>query len=794
MGIVWSTRFRPKAARKDWVKRMGTIRTTGNRKQRRAEQARRRRGSALIPALITVSMLAMLGLSMLSAGLDGARSVNHQSDEYRLTSAVESVGILAAENLWSGYLRDQGGVAGNILSFRNYMNFIGIQDAGPGGTPGPLEGTSLLEMSGLPVSGNSREFNNVNVQALQIVRRDDGEATRLYVTVSANTTRGEGFSNPVLNRAIQLVYTIEPATFDGFDYGVLTNNVNCVFCHAVVDSVERYNNTDPSKYGTFKKVKVGSLESLMLRHNPRPAITDWDADSHVAGPVYVRGDVTDHNGSPISNWGALTFKSKEFDGAGNLLQDQWGDMVTTNFDPASLPYGPGENLYLDYPLDYSAQPDGQLPTSFPPPFPDTGGIDPSTGQATTAGAGNRVVDPGEFYALANNAEGSILAGVINVSDPSFVIDTSTEYAAALFTGNASSLSASTSGNVVLSGTQDNPIHIDGDIAIDGDLVINGYVKGSGAIYVSGNVYVPTDLRYLDGSTFGISPSGDTNALALAAGGNIMLGDYLKPSIFTSPAQYDIVAGDASGDWNFALAELSLFNRTEWAKTQPFLPGHGEDKSDPSSWTVPNPNYVADYMPRYYNYGEGDEIPIYNLGEIYFDGSTGTWIGDEEVPLSWDPDLLTMLDPNDTDSPLLFDQTTGAAVAAVMQLSPEGGWLSDEMQKAAIEYFESIRPANTPMQIDSLLYTNNAIFGIVHRSDVMRGQLLINGSLVCADLGILAPGYRNGQVGAAGNVPGSPFAVGLQLNYDKRLKDYLTVTNPNQITIKRTFWNPTANLL
>jgi len=775
------------------VRTMGRYLRTINRKERRAHTAGRR-GSALIPALITVSMLAMLGLSMLSAGLDGARSVNHQSDEYRLTSAVENVGILAAEGLWSGYLRTQDDVAGDILTFRNYMDGIGILDSGEGGTPGPQEGTSLLEIVALPFSNGQREFNNVTVQALQIVRRDDNDATRLYLTVSANTTRGEGFSNPVLNRAIQLVYTIEPSNFDGFDYGVLTNNVNCVFCHSVVDSVERYTNNDPDLYGTFKKVKVGSLESLMLRHNPRPAITDWDADSHIAGPVYVRGDVTNQNGEPITDWGALTFKSKAFDGAGNIVQDQWGDMTTSNFDPATLPYGPGENLYLDYPLEYADQPDSQLPSSFPPPFPDNGGVDPATGQPSTTGAGNRVVDPGEFHALASDAQGSIMSGTINVTASSYVIDTPAKYAQALFTGNTTNLGASTSGNVVLSGTENNPIHINGDIAIDGDLVINGYIKGNGAIYVSGNVYVPTDLRYLNGSTFGISPEGEDNALALAAGGNILLGDYLKPSVFLSQDQYDIITGDSTGQWNFALAELSLFNRTEWAKTQPFLPGDGEDNSVPGSWTVPNPNYVADYTPRYYNFGDGDEIPIYNLGAIYFDGATGTWIGDAEVPLDWDPDMLTMLDPNDTASPLLFDQATGEPIAAVTQLTPEGAWLTDAMQKAAVEYFESVHPVNTPMQIDALLYTNNAIFGIVDRRDVMRGQLLINGSLICADLGILAPGYRNGNIGAPGNVPGSPYAVGLQLNYDKRLKEYLTVTNPNQVTIKRTLWNPTANLL
>ena len=52
------------------------------------------------------SLMAMLGLSMLHATLNGSRVVNYQGDEYRLTSAVESVGIIATDMLWSGYIAD----------------------------------------------------------------------------------------------------------------------------------------------------------------------------------------------------------------------------------------------------------------------------------------------------------------------------------------------------------------------------------------------------------------------------------------------------------------------------------------------------------------------------------------------------------------------------------------------------------------------------------------------------------------------------------------------------------------
>jgi hypothetical protein len=770
-----------------------------------------RRGAALIPALMVVSMLAILGLSMLSAGLSGSRVVTGQSDEFRLESAVESVGSLTADQVWSGYLRSQGGAASTIATFRAYLTSIGVTDAGPNAAHGAHDGVDMKNVVAL-AGANGGEFNDVDVDQLRLVRQDAGEATRLFVTVAATTKRGKGLVEKPLSRAVQLVYTVKPAAFEGFEYGILTMNVNCVFCHTVVDSAERYYNHDPLLVGTFDKVKVGTLESLMLRSNLRPGISDWNADSQIAGSLYVRGHATNHNGIPITNWSssAYAFHSTQFDAYGNIVQDPLtGAMTTTSFSPAGNPPQPGENLYLNYPTTYSEMTDGKLPLEFPPPFPDDGGVNPSTGAATTAGAGNKRVDPNEFYAATQTAEGSISGGVLTVVEGSQSISSPAELTSALTEGNATSLAAVTSGNVILTGTIDNPIQIDGTVAIDGDVVINGYVKGKGVILAAGNIYVPTDLQYLDGHTyqegdepghptgpvtFGVAQDGTQNALGLACGGNMMLGDYLAPSSGLNAEELEIVTGGPDGSFNFSLAEITLFNRTEWAHTQPFLPGPGQNQNDPSTWTVPNPSYVANYVPRYYQFGEGDVIPIYNLGSLYFDATTGTWHGDAEVPVVWDETKLTLLDPNDTTNPALYDQVTGAPRATVLSLAPADGWLSEGLLESAIETLETQHAEGTPMRIDGLLYTNNAIFGVVQRTGPMKGQLHVNGSLVCPDLGLLAPGYKSvATQGTAANVPGSPYAVGLRLNYDKRTKSMLNVSNPYSVTISRTLWNPIANV-
>lgn len=761
-----------------------------------------RRGIAIIPTLLVVSGLGIFALALLTAGLSTKRSVNHQADDYRLSSAVESVAMLTTETIWSGYLADQGGAAGTIDTFRTYLDSIGIPDEGPGGQPASTDGVSMLAVTDLPKKNGQDNFNDVNVDLVQVLRRDVEDSTQLYITVSATTNRGAGLANPVLDRAIQQVYTIEPADFDGFDYAVLANNINCIFCHTNVDNVERIYGTDPD--AQYDRVKVGSLETLMLRHDADGNTTDlndFDADSFVAGTIYARGPVTDHDGTAVSNWSDLSFLGYDFDSDGKIIEDVFGDLSLTPFSPAGNPPDPLENLYLDYAENYSDMVDGGLPVGFPAPIPDDGGIDPATGAKVSAGAGNGFVDDEEFYAAALTADGAITAGIITVNDGTDPVDTIAEYADALLTGNQPSVQQSVDGNVILTGTTANPITIDGTVAIDGDLIINGYVKGEGTLLVRGNIYVPTDMEYLDGvdddgnRTFGKDDNSLKNALGLAAGGNIIVGDYLAPSTITygTPGKYDTVSGDNTDKWNFALAEMSLFNRKEWMKTQPMLPGSPGEADLPSTlWTAVNPEYDATHVPRYYNFGDDDTVPIYNRGNIYYESTTGTWVGDAEVPLTWDPNKLTMADPMDTNDPTLYD-ASGVPLATLSNISPTGQWFDEDLYKVGIEYFEDARPFGKPMSIDGLLYTNNSIFSITNRNTSMFGQLWVNGSLVAADIGLLAPGIPDYFGTAPNKSPLSDFAIGLQLNYDDRVKSLLNVKNPWQVELKRTLWNPTANV-
>jgi hypothetical protein len=371
-------------------------------------------------------------------------------------------------------------------------------------------------------------------------------------------------------------------------------------------------------------------------------------------------------------------------------------------------------------------------------------------------AGNRMVDPSEFHALAESFEGAVSGGTIFVADGPGAIDTNSELAAALASGNRASLPSGTVGSTILVGTEDDPILLDGDVVLQGDLVIQGWVKGRGSLVATGNVYVPADLQYVDGTvgtgpnatrTFGVAPDGTENALGLAAGGNILIGNFYRKG-------NKLVTGFESGAFTFVLSEIGIFNRGEWAKSLPMLPTKQQLDQDPSTWSIPNPWYAGpDYLPRYYNFTEGGTVPIYNTsGE--FDTTLGIWRGSEHTG-SWNGNSLAH--PGDTSDRYLYDQN-GNPKAVILSLTPGGDWISDSMLDRLIQGTIDAR-ADGPLQVDALLYSNNSIFGLVPKSSPMGGEMVINGGIIAADIGLLV-------------------GDGVHINYDPRAHSLLRIEDPN----------------
>ena len=71
------------------------------------------------------------------------------------------------------------------------------------------------------------------------------------------------------------------------------------------------------------------------------------------------------------------------------------------------------------------------------------------------------------------------------------------------------------------------------------------------------------------------------------------------------------------------------------------------------------------------------------------------------------------------------------------------------------------------EIDATIYSNNSIFGVVpSRNSVgTNGELVVNGGIVAADIGLLAP-------------------AGFKLRYDKRGGELIDIRADNTVRLKR----------
>jgi len=96
--------------------------------------------------------------------------------------------------------------------------------------------------------------------------------------------------------------------------------------------------------------------------------------------------------------------------------------------------------------------------------------------------------------------------------------------------------AAESDSILLVGTEDNPIVLNGPVVIETDVVLRGYIKGQGTIYAGRNVHVIGDLQYVDGPSWE-KPLYDADEawqanktkdmVGLAAKGSILIGDYTE---------------------------------------------------------------------------------------------------------------------------------------------------------------------------------------------------------------------------------------------------------------------------
>lgn len=581
--------------------------------------------------------------------------------------------------------------------------------------------------------------------------------------------RSEGYSPQEGVRILEQEFLVARRFFP-FDYALLTNNVNCIFCHARISSMDRLRgDPDPNNRATWwRRAKVATLEHVEAR---------VDTNTTIHGTLYTRGNITLRTGSDNAQ---PTLYSTLQDGQ-EEIRSTAQRQVGRHFQPTNCSGGANcpsrRPMYANYPTSSSlggqGWPDGELVDSFPLPIPDANG--------------NRRIDDGEWQAaIQGSLEGSsddyppgtLRARMAVLTSPQTTLDwgiasTSQEV-------QTGSLASPDQRRLVVIDAQTQPLEIRGTVFINGDVILRGRVRGDGTILARGNIYVMGDLVYDcgQGSQTANCDYRDPSrlpALNLVAGGNVVIGDYL--SRFRLPDDR-IPGAEWAGNLNLPTDVEAGFEGgfppgtfqgcADFRRQKPSNISEGQWTLDPRNTqarcTVPNlvamevgnfnrlellrasqnPNYV----PRFYRFDGDDGIFYYH----------GCWEHTRDYAAYHKVDGRSNIELSCTGNNDSFRGTINLPAQRVQELLSRAvvvdvhpGWLPKEVMKAL--WIQSVQgnPARRPasLRIDGMIYTPNAVFSLApgdggfsrqngDQSKVL-GRIDHRGGIVAADTGILAPG-------------------------------------------------------
>ena len=259
------------------------------------------------------------------------------------------------------------------------------------------------------------------------------------------------------------------------------------------------------------------------------------------------------------------------------------------------------------------------------------------------------------------------------------------------------------GAMVLTGTAEHPIEINGPVIIPSDVIISGYVKGQGTIYSGRNIHIVGNIQYVDPPSWsGKSTSSSSSAsnatkdmLGLMAKGNIVMGNYTEST------------------W--------LSNIRTYLTQQPYVQQYACDTSD-AAIGYPETfggSYAASEYVNSADFGKCASAGLTDFVPGGYDASTGRF----------GKLVATEVGTGEYETKLVQDRW--------------GRWFQQKVEKTRTEfttqynrkYYESVcadsevsSRCSTITHIDAVLYNNHGIFGKL-------GQCTINGSLVCRNEGL-----------------------------------------------------------
>ncbi len=673
----------------------------------------------------------------------------------------------------------------------------------------PLESAvdaNQVPIFGTPVTLTGTLVNGATYQ-VEVSRKDIGSKSTLQMVSTSN------LGNETTKR-LQQEFSVDFPPFE-LDFALLTDVINCTLCHAAFTSIEAaYDDTHGDSNSDFlvditnatdrqnaalgtERIRLAALKQLLAEPG------GWRANTLIGGTVYTRGsqNIICTGGEPnckpnvfgpsyqVSNDNKVLplIAAEPYQEFRNDPQNPFNQSEETLHCTGNGNNGCAQTNargYTNYPKAKKGQIapiDGVVPDAqfFPSPIPDTDGnrlIDnnewsdaiSNTTQGQINGAATLLLSP-------TDVNGNIQAGgtdtfTFNNVSPAPVIDDLVSY-----TSLTPSNSRGIAGNLILIGTDTNPIQLNGKVYVDGDIVIAGYIApgNEGVLVARRNIYIVGDLLYdCNGSSSGrgctyYDPS-SLPRLAMASAGVMIIGDY---TFARRAADNNTFLNAPGGFTNSAIfAEVMNFNQTQVSVSPPRF----------YAW-----QYRNAYTQNYSN------LPVCtaNGGECrgYFNTSmaalTTTQINSAAIiPLSpfmhWlAPSAVRSIANNDVNAGLAAQNVIRDFWAEFVLNNP------NRPQGAAPEYLSSGRRA---LRIDGLLYSNNAIFSFFQTSLATHGSLTINGSIIAYEVGILTYGNASGSgnpnahTGCAFNQSASlfleqePSCVGLQVNYDKRLPSLLEI--------------------
>ena len=264
------------------------------------------------------------------------------------------------------------------------------------------------------------------------------------------------------------------------------------------------------------------------------------------------------------------------------------------------------------------------------------------------------------------------------------------YSGAGPSGNAA---LSDKGSIVLEGTRENPIRLNGPVVIDSDVVIKGYVTGQGTIYSGRNIHVVGDIKYVNPPNW---PHPDTNPKQTAKNNSTK----------------DLVGFAAKGNIVFGYDANGFSGISNYLEKQPYVQQYACDASDKDIG-----------YPRTVEYG-------YSSNESKFCGSYRQVDGGKLVQRQ----EVTHKETKTTYDRYGRKQTSTVTVSDGYKfVDSKTRHYYDSVVEPSI--LKNLYGTTKITNIDGVLYNNHGIFGYL-------GACTINGALICRNEGIQYSSYLN----------------------------------------------------